>query len=257
VPGKRMIDESICIDKRLNSVSEGAENLFYRLLSKTDDAGRVFADSSLIKGQIYPRRDVSIKTIEERLKELHGAKDDKGRGLIELYETKDERYCYFPNFNKHQTLRSDIKAKISYPQPPPTTDAIRVVTDSDKNVSQVSKEVLSKKVSKQEIEDFKKIFSEDKGGLKRHLTTRGFKPAKIRSILKRVFSDMEDLGLLRSKPLPEAIEAAKKVLKDLSTETLLELYYSSKDMQAFKNKLIKLGYSKKSVDKIDKNSGAI
>ncbi|MFH1441315.1 MAG: hypothetical protein ABIH18_04690 [Candidatus Omnitrophota bacterium] len=66
-----MIDESICIDKRLNSVSEGAENLFYRLLSKTDDAGRIFADSSLIKGQIYPRRDISVKEIENRLRELH------------------------------------------------------------------------------------------------------------------------------------------------------------------------------------------
>ena len=112
-----MIDESICIDKRLNSVSEGAENLFYRLLSKTDDAGRVFADSSLIKGQIYPRREISLKGIEERLRELNEVKDDKGKGLIVLYEAKNEMYCCFPNFNKHQTLRSDIKQKISYPQP--------------------------------------------------------------------------------------------------------------------------------------------
>ena len=255
MPGKRMIDEGICIDKRLNSVSEGAENLFYRLLSKTDDAGRVFADASLIKGQIYPRRDISVKEIESRLKELHEAKDEKNRGLIVLYEAKNERYCYFPNFNKHQTLRSDIKAKISYPQPPPVADTIRVVTDSDEIVSQVSKEVISKKVSKQEVEDFRKIFTKDKEGLKRHLTTRGFKPAKIRSILNRVFGnigqDTQDPVYPQPKPDPEVIKAAKKILKDLSTEALLELYYKSKDMQAFKNKLIGLGYSREKIDKID------
>lgn len=219
MPGKRMIDESICIDKRLNSVSEGAENLFYRLLSKSDDAGRVFADSCLIKGQIYPRRDISTKEIENRLKELHEERDEKDSGLIVLYEAKNETYCYFPNFNKYQTLRSDIKARISYPQPPAVTDSIRVVTDSDESVSQVSKEVISKKVSKQEIEDFKKIFTKDKESLKRHLTIRGFKPARIRSILNRVYGNI------------------------------------GQDTQAFKNKLIRLGYSREKIDKIDAKSG--
>lgn len=255
MPGKRMIDESICIDKRLNSVSEGAENLFYRLLSKTDDAGRVFADASLIKGQIYTRRDISVKEIESRLKELHDAKDEKGRGLIILYEAKKEGYCYFPNFSKHQTLRSDIKAKVSYPQPPPVTDSVQVVTVSDGSVSQVSKEVISKKVSKQEIEDFKKIFTKDKEGLKRHLTTRGFKAAKIRSILNRVFGNIEQNTCSpvypQAKPIPEVIESAKKVLKDLSTESLLELYYKCKDKQEFKNKLLKLGYPRNKVEQID------
>ena len=190
MPGKRMIDESICIDKRLNSVSEGAENLFYRLLSKTDDVGRMYADSCLIKGQIYSRRDISIKGIEDRLKELNEAKNEQGRGLIVLYEAKNERYCYFPNFNKHQMLRSDIRTRISYPQPPFVTDAERVVTDSAGCVAQVSKEVLSKKVSKQEIEDFKTIFNMDKESLKNHLIARGFKPAKIRSTLNRVFGNI-------------------------------------------------------------------
>ncbi|MDD5700357.1 MAG: hypothetical protein PHH00_04215 [Candidatus Nanoarchaeia archaeon] len=188
-----MIDESICIDKRLNSVSEGAENLFYRLLSKTDDAGRVFADSFLIKGQLYPRRDISVQVIEERLKELHEAKEDKGKGLIVLYEAKNERYCYFPNFTKHQTLRQDIKAKISYPQPPSVTDPLQTVTHPDENVLQVSKEVLnnqeSKEVSKQEIEDLKKIFRNDEQALKRHLEAREFKPDTIQNILAEVYGN--------------------------------------------------------------------
>lgn len=248
-----MIDESICIDKRLNSVSEGAENLFYRLLSKTDDAGRIFADASLIKGQLYPRRDIPVKGIEERLKELNEAKDEKGRGLIVLYEAKGERYCYFPNFNKHQTLRSDIRAKITYPQPASVTDAERVVTDLSGNVPQVSKEVLSKKVSKQEIEDFKKLFK-DKEALKRHLSARGFGPGRMRNILIRVFGNVgqnkESPDYSRPRIPPEVIQAAKKILKDLPTKDLLEHYYSSKDNQEFKHKLIRLGYSQEKIDKL-------
>ena len=250
-----MIDENICIDKRLNSVSEGAENLFYRLLSKTDDAGRVFADSFLIKGHVYTRMDIPVKSIEERLKELHEIKDDKGRGLIVLYEAKNERYCYFPNFNKHQTLRSDIKAKISYPQPPAVTDSQQIVTDSSQVVSQVSKKVISNKVSKQELEDFKKIFSSDKESLKRHLETRGFKPARVRSILNRVFGNIkqntESPAFPSTKLIPEIVKVAKNVLKDLPTDTLSQLYYTSnKDTQTFKNRLISLGYPLEEVNKI-------
>lgn len=254
MPGKRMVDESICIDKRLNSVSEGAENLFYRLLSKTDDAGRVFADASLIKGQIYPRRDMPVEEIEKRLKELDRAKDEKGNGLIVLYEVSKERYCYFPKFDKHQTLRSDIKPKISYPQPPPVTNSLQVVTDSDESVSQVSKKVISKKVSKQEIENLQKIFEKDKEGLKGHLTARGFKPAKIRNILNKVFGNLALSKQNHAKPQqkidPEVIDAAKKALRGLSTEALLELYHSSKDLQSFKEKLLKLGYEKDKIEKV-------
>jgi hypothetical protein len=154
-----MIDESICIDKRLNAVSEGAENLFYRMLSKTDDGANIFSDPDLIKGQIYPRRlNISLEEIKKRLIELHSAKDEEGYGLITLYTHNSEMFANFSNFFKHQKLRKDINPNIKYP---PRNDTLRTCNDPFAQVSKLSKQV-SKDVPPLnillEIKNLKKIY---------------------------------------------------------------------------------------------------
>lgn len=149
MPGQRMLHESICTDKKLNKVSDGAENLFYRLLSKTDDMANVFADLDLVKSHIYSRKlDLTLNIIKERLLELHNVRDEDDesdkKGLIIIYKAKGAFFAHFPNFTKHQTLRKDIKPKIYYPEPT-RNDLLRTCNDP---FTQVSK--LSKKVSKEE-----------------------------------------------------------------------------------------------------------
>lgn len=183
MPGRRMIVENICIDKRLNKVSEGSENLFYRLLTKADDGAIVFADTDLIKQQVYPRRqDVTEEEIEKRLQELHNARDEYGLGLIVLYVKSGERYAYLPKFFKHQTLRKDIKPKYLYPAIT-KEDLERIRNGAARKVS--NKEV-NKEVSKDEVKTFKTLYR-DPEKLRLHLVARDVGPEKIEDILNKVF----------------------------------------------------------------------
>lgn len=110
--GRRMIHDDICEDRKLNTVSEGAEVLFYRLLSKTDDFGRFYGDPSLLKGQVFPRRhELTVQVIASRLVELVEVE------LILVFEAEDgELIVQFKNFEKRQAFRKDIKRRARFPQ---------------------------------------------------------------------------------------------------------------------------------------------
>jgi len=185
--GCRMISESICIDKRLSAVSEGAENLFYRLLSTTDDVGDTIGEPELIKGQIYPRRgNLTLEDIKSRLLELHNIKNNNELGLIDLYHYGGEIYVHFPNFNKYQKLRKDINPKITFPLRT-CNNTLRTCNDPFTQVSKVSKKV-SKEVlpsdylSKDNIKILKTLFNDGKA-LVNHLTMLGYGSQEISKVL--------------------------------------------------------------------------
>lgn len=184
MPGKRMLDESICIDKRLNQVSEGAENLFYRMLARTDDAGNVYAEPDLIKSQIYSRRPtIDIEEIKKRLLELHNSKSGEQLGLIELYSNNGELYAHFPNFFKHQKLRSDIKPKIQYPLRT-RNNSLRTCNDPFTQVSKLSKQVSKDETDcidiKKEIQKLKKLYLKDEDTIRSLLLNMGFTEEEIK-----------------------------------------------------------------------------
>jgi hypothetical protein len=144
--GKRMLHSDIVTDKKLHRVSEGAENMFYRLLANTDDYGRMLGDPVLLKGRIYPRRiEVSVSDIAHRLVEL------VRQGLLLFYEASDDLYVQFTNFEKRQTFRKDIRRREDYPAPPETTsqkamnklvtDTYRAVTDPGRAVTDAERAV--------------------------------------------------------------------------------------------------------------------
>jgi len=105
----RILAKKIILSKKINNVSEGAENLYYRILVMTDDFGRYHADPKIIKGQLYPLRSISLKTIEKRLNELHNI------GLILMYKNDDELYLEIKQFEIFQKFRSDIQRREEYP----------------------------------------------------------------------------------------------------------------------------------------------
>ena len=107
----RMIDRVIILSRKVNAVSEGAENLYYRLNVCADDFGRYHADPEIIKGQIYTKRRISLASIKSRLDELWEA------GLLKFYADDGENYLEIVDFEKHQTFRSDIQRKAEYPVP--------------------------------------------------------------------------------------------------------------------------------------------
>src|SRR5574343_480910 len=68
---KRMIEVSIAYDEHLNSVSEFAELIFYRILPHTDDFGRFSGSPKVIKARALPMRDKrTARDIAEAIYEL-------------------------------------------------------------------------------------------------------------------------------------------------------------------------------------------
>jgi hypothetical protein len=105
--------------ERINSVSEGAEVLYTRLIAKTDDAGRYWANPRLVVGKLFSHRwaagEVDETMIETRIAELESV------GLIKLYEVDGRSFLEMVNAFK--TFRSDVKRKIEHPAPPWDTDS--------------------------------------------------------------------------------------------------------------------------------------
>jgi uncharacterized phage protein (TIGR02220 family) len=124
----RKLYGKICENQELGECSIGANLLFERILTKTDDTGKFYADPTLINKLVFTnRKDIKDRQISKWLEEL------TNKNLIKLYKVENKKYLYFLNFNKYQKLRKDIKPKICFPEPP-VTDAERPVTDAERPV---------------------------------------------------------------------------------------------------------------------------
>jgi hypothetical protein len=106
-----MIDKVVILSKKINAISEGAENLYYRVNIKADDYGRYHAEPEILKGQVYTLRKIKLAEIFRRIDELWKIE------LIKLYVVKDEKYLEIVDFEKHQTFKTDRLKKAEYPEP--------------------------------------------------------------------------------------------------------------------------------------------
>jgi hypothetical protein len=107
----RFIKDSIWTSPNLNSLSDLAENFFFRLLPLPDDHGCCEITPAVIKGRCYPLKDnVTAKKIEQWAIEL--VKTD----LIRVWEVNRRIYAYFPTWSVHQRIRSLNTRKT--PEPP-------------------------------------------------------------------------------------------------------------------------------------------
>lgn len=62
----RLLRESICRSESIDALSWFEEVLFYRLIVNCDDYGRFDGRPAIIKGSLFPLKDVAIKDIEKR-----------------------------------------------------------------------------------------------------------------------------------------------------------------------------------------------
>jgi hypothetical protein len=81
------------------------------LWTQCDDAGRAKDNARLIKGDIWPLDDVSLRDIEDDLETL------AARGRIVRYVVDGRRYLAITNWRDHQTIQKPSESKI--PAPPP------------------------------------------------------------------------------------------------------------------------------------------
>ena len=102
--GNRIIKESICTSEDLNKLSQSAEILFYRLITKVDDYGCFYGNEVIIKSYCFPlKSDSEIPPISVKawLQEIADA------GIIYLYTADDgKRYLQFVKWSIHQEIRT-------------------------------------------------------------------------------------------------------------------------------------------------------
>lgn len=118
----------------MNSLSFQAESLFTRLIMKADDFGCFHANPKLIKGALFPLRDIKDSDISKWLDECHKA------GLIAFYSESSKTYLFIKNFG--QRLRT-MKKRFPQPNdsnlltnggnPPPETKRNEVETNPKQN----------------------------------------------------------------------------------------------------------------------------
>ena len=95
----RFISNGIISDKKINELSDDTSRLAFTWLITTADAeGRTHGDPAMVRSILFPRRaDVTVERMEAYISEWASC------GLIRWYESNDDLWIDFPNFEKHQT----------------------------------------------------------------------------------------------------------------------------------------------------------
>jgi hypothetical protein len=110
-----MITNGICLDKRINSLSDDTSRLaFTWLVTFADCEGRTYGDPAAVRSLLFPRRDdVSIEQMACYLREWADV------GLIVQYQAGGDQWIWFPAFEKNQVgLRKEREPKSVIPPPP-------------------------------------------------------------------------------------------------------------------------------------------
>ena len=109
----RIIRDGINRSEKVDSLSEGAENFYRRLLNEVDDFGRLDARPSVLKAACYTLR-VDKMTDDEILVRLNATVE---AGLVIVYEVGGKKYLQVLNLGEPRAKRS------RYPAPPPESCA--------------------------------------------------------------------------------------------------------------------------------------
>ena len=96
----RILKESICSSPEIDQLTLEEEAFFLRLIVKCDDYGRFDARPKMIKGTVFPLRDVTEATILRWLDKLETI------GLIKRYFVDNLPYLQLVTWHKHQKVRT-------------------------------------------------------------------------------------------------------------------------------------------------------
>ena len=102
----RIIKESICASETIDELTWFEEVMFYRLMVKADDFGRYDGRVKILKGNLFPLKDITIKDIEKALNKLAAV------GLVDLYTVNGHPYLQLSTWSEHQSIRNK---KSKYP----------------------------------------------------------------------------------------------------------------------------------------------
>lgn len=145
---KRMLNKSISLSRKANKLPIKLAFIYTWLLPHLDDHGLIEKDIDVLKGMAFPmKKEITSKDIFSFI-ETAQIEDEKGECLITEYED-----CLkFNNFDDHQTISAEKRAKSKFSQIPKNPQ------ESPRN-SQIREEKLrEEKLTKENIYgEFKKV----------------------------------------------------------------------------------------------------
>ena len=104
-----MLKESILSSEKFNSLTWFEQSTYIRLILLADDYGRLDGRDVILKSYCYPLDDkVTRSAISKAISHMVNV------GLLQKYEVNNKPYLCFPNFGKHQRIRSKTS---KYPAP--------------------------------------------------------------------------------------------------------------------------------------------
>jgi hypothetical protein len=101
----RILRDWTC-SETIDQLSEFGELFFTRLIMKADDFGRFYGSSKLLKAQLYPLKDYTLKQVEKWRDEVIKS------GIVIIYKVEDKEYLEIKDFNQRLRL---MKSK--FPEP--------------------------------------------------------------------------------------------------------------------------------------------
>lgn len=128
----RMLRDWTQSDK-IDELSADAERLFTRLIMKADDYGGFWADTRLLKANLFPLKLDKIREADL----LRWMAECQKAGLIVLYEVNQKKYLQIKDFRQ----RLD-KAKAKFPLPPENIESLTTSTEfpAEQNGSRIRTE---------------------------------------------------------------------------------------------------------------------
>ena len=110
----RIIKESICYSDDIDKLTAFEETVFYRMIVRADDYGRLDARPSFLKSMLFvTKQGITEKNVQDAVLKMASV------GLVRLYEVDGKPFLSFPKWDLHQRVRN---SKEKYPAPPENTD---------------------------------------------------------------------------------------------------------------------------------------
>ena len=121
MPRRRMIDPIFWNDRKVGKLSRDGRSLIVGCVGQADDDGRLQADPAFLKASMYKYDDdldtTAVKELRDKcLSEMSTWPATHPYRMV-LYQSSDEEYIFFPNWNA--TNRPSHPSKSQLPPPPP------------------------------------------------------------------------------------------------------------------------------------------
>ena len=111
----RLLNSRLHISNSIRMLTPLEEVVFIHIILSCDDFGRFYADPDILRGQLFPGRNISVKQVEDSLAKL------EEQDMVIRYSCEGLMYLQLVNWLKYQKPRAK---ESKYPNPPAHADKV-------------------------------------------------------------------------------------------------------------------------------------